>query len=121
MPASSDHHPCEKILHIPLALPDIKNKIPNLFRPFNPKKIILFGSCSWKGEAWDEFSDIDLIIIYETPKSFLDRLKELYLAWDIPRPVDILAYTPDEFKTMVQENAFVQDAVNKGEVLYECP
>lgn len=95
----------------------LKREIVSTFRPFDPEKIILFGSLA-RGN-WDETSDIDLIIVYRTGKPFLDRLKELYLSWNIPRAVDILAYTPEEFEEMVNESFFVQDAAREGEILYE--
>lgn len=95
----------------------LKQEIVSTFMPFNPEKIILFGSLA-RG-AWDEASDIDLIIVYQTSKSFMDRLKELYLSWNIPKAVDILAYTPNEFSRMLDESFFVEDAVREGEVLYE--
>lgn len=37
------------------------------FAEFNPEKIILFGSYA-KGN-WDEDSDIDVMIVYQTQKS----------------------------------------------------
>jgi hypothetical protein len=41
------------------------------------------------------------------------------MAWDLPKGVDILAYTPDEFAELMGTRAFVQDAVASGRVLYE--
>jgi predicted nucleotidyltransferase len=66
-----------------------------------------------------EASDIDLIVVYETEKRFLDRLRELSMAWDLPKGVDILAYTPDESEELMDTRPFVQDAVASGRVLYE--
>ena len=85
--------------------------------PFEPERIILFGSHA--RDDVDQYSDIDLIIVYSTSKTFLDRLKELYISWEIPKAVDILAYTPEEYQKMMFDNSFLQDAVNEGEVLYE--
>lgn len=96
---------------------DVKNRIVSIFKAFDPYKIVLFGSHA-RAES-DEWSDVDLIVVYETDKAFLDRLKELYLAWDIPKAVDILAYTPEEFHRMAAESPFVQDVLKEGEVLYE--
>jgi uncharacterized protein len=96
---------------------ELKEEIVSIFRPLNPHKIILFGSLA-RGQG-DEESDIDLIIVYHTPKAFLDRLRELYLAWNIPRAVDILAYTPEEFEHMMENSSFIRDAVEEGEVLCE--
>jgi len=95
----------------------LKQHIVAIFKPFDPHRIIVFGSIA-RGD-WDEMSDIDVIVVYRTDKSFLDRLKELYLSWDIPKAVDILAYTPEEFEHMLQQNVFIQEALNTGEVLYE--
>jgi predicted nucleotidyltransferase len=100
-----------------LALSELQERIAEIFAPFDPLRIILFGSHG-RGEA-DEESDIDLIIVYDTPKKFLDRLEELYESWTIPGGVDILAYTPEEFTRMMSESWFVQDAVRSGRVLYE--
>ena len=96
---------------------EIKKKILSSFIKFHPEKIILFGSLV--GEDWDEESDIDVIIVYNTDKPFLDRLKELYMVWDIPKAVDILAYTPSEFNNMYKNSYFLKDVVDGGETLYE--
>jgi predicted nucleotidyltransferase len=96
---------------------ELKQRIVSIFEPFQPKKVILFGSEA-RGDL-DEMSDLDLIVVYETEKPFLSRLKELYLNWDIPRAVDILAYTPMEFETMLNESFFLQDVLKESEVIYE--
>lgn len=96
---------------------EMKYQIVSSFMPFDPEKIILFGSHAKDDE--DQYSDIDVIIVYSTSKPFLDRLKELYISWDIPKAIDILAYTPEEYQKMILENSFLQDAVNDGEILYE--
>lgn len=96
---------------------EISKRIVTIFRPFGPEKIILFGS-SVKGNQ-DFFSDVDVIVVYSTDKPFMSRLRDLYECWDIPRAVDILAYTPDEFQQMLKHSYFVQRAVNEGEVIYE--
>jgi uncharacterized protein len=96
---------------------DLKEKIIATFKPFHPEKIILFGSRA-RGED-DAFSDVDVIVVYDTDKRFLERLKELYLSWNIGKAVDILAYTPEEFKSMMKKRFFIQKAVAEGEVLYE--
>jgi len=96
---------------------DLKKQIISTFLPFNPDKIILFGSII--REDRDHESDVDVIVVYGTDKSFMERLEELYMSWDIPKAVDILAYTPCEFEKMVKESFFLQDALREGEVIYE--
>lgn len=95
----------------------LKEQIVATFMPFGPEKIILFGSMA--REDQDQSSDVDVIVVYHTDKRFMARLKELYLSWNIPKAVDILAYTPSEFNRMVKESSFVHEAVRTGEVIYE--
>ena len=96
---------------------DLKKSIIDSFLPFKPERIILFGSHA-RGDT-DPTSDIDIIIVYQTDKSFMDRLEELYLAWNIPTAIDILAYTPDEYQAMKAGSAFIQDISKEGILLYE--
>jgi len=97
---------------------ELKKAIISSYKKINPVKIILFGS--WCRDEEDKYSDVDIIVIYETKKRFLDRLKELYLMWDIPVAFDILAYTPEEFDRMLKEkNPFIERINREGEVIYE--
>ena len=95
----------------------LKKQIISTFKSFNPEKIILFGSLARKES--DEMSDVDLILVYNTDKRFMSRLKELYMSWDIPKAVDILAYTPSEFEEMARESLFMQEVMKTAEVIYE--
>jgi len=97
---------------------ELKKAIVSSYKELNPVKIILFGS--WCRDEEDKYSDVDIIVIYETKKRFLDRLEELYLMWDIPIAFDILAYTPEEFEKMLKEkNPFIKKINREGEVIYE--
>ncbi|HOS79344.1 MAG TPA: nucleotidyltransferase domain-containing protein [Anaerolineae bacterium] len=85
---------------------------------YAPQCILLFGSLI-SGEI-REWSDIDLVIIKETERKFLDRTREVLQLLRPQVGVDILVYTPDEFDQLVQQRAFVRDEiVGKGKVLYE--
>ncbi len=85
---------------------------------YAPQRILLFGSLT-SGEI-REWSDIDLVIIKETERKFLDRIREVLQLLRPQVGVDILVYTPDEFDQLVQQRAFVRDEiVGKGKVLYE--
>ncbi|MBN1874610.1 MAG: nucleotidyltransferase domain-containing protein [Anaerolineae bacterium] len=89
-----------------------------LLQEYQPQKIILFGSMA-RGEI-KEWSDIDLVIVKDTPKHFLARLKEVALLCRAPVGVDYLVYTPREFEQLTQDNPFIQEEVlQKGKVLYE--
>lgn len=81
------------------------------------KRIILFGSL-----AKDDIgiaSDIDLLVVQETKKRFIERLIELY---DIINPkyaLDLLVYTQSEFDEMKEKNSFVKQILREGKLLYE--
>ena len=74
-------------------------EIVEVLKPYDPERIILFGSRA-RGEA-HELSDYDLVVIKRTDRSFVDRLQDMvpYLA-QLQRPADILVYTPEEFDRM---------------------
>ena len=86
---------------------------------YQPEKVILFGSMA--GGTVGEWSDIDLVIIKETPLPFLQRLKEVALLCLAPVGVDYLVYTPEEFEQMMAENNpfIVKEIIGKGKILYE--
>lgn len=79
------------------------------------ERISLFGSHSRRA---DLFTDLDLLIIWQTDKPFLERLKELYSLLALPVDVDILCYTPAEFERMKKMKKF-QKFFEKEVVLYE--
>lgn len=81
------------------------------------KKVILFGSLV--SGPITRTSDIDLIIVKETEKRFLDRLDEFYTRLKPNVAMDILVYTPKELEEMKQNSSFVRRALREGQVLYE--
>lgn len=85
---------------------------------YAPQRILLFGSLA-SGEV-GEWSDIDLVVVKETDRKFLDRIREVM---QLLRPrvgMDILVYTPEEFAQLSQERPFVREEIlHKGRVLYE--
>jgi len=88
-------------------------------KKYEPEKIILFGSFA-RGEI-DEYSDIDLVIIKNEKKPFIERLGEviMYIRKEL-YPVDILVYTPDEFEEMKKNsNPFIEEVLKDGKVIYE--
>jgi predicted nucleotidyltransferase len=86
---------------------------------YHPEKVILFGSLA-EGTV-GEWSDIDLVVIKDTPLPFLQRLKTVALLCRVPVSVDYLVYTPDEFAQMIMaNNPFItKEILQKGKVLYE--
>ena len=80
------------------------------------QRVILFGSLA-DGEP-GILSDLDLLIVWETPLDYLSRTVELYRRLDPHGPVDLLVYTPEELKRM-SNRPFIRAILEQGEVLYE--
>jgi len=100
-------------------LEDIASALREIFRKYGILRAIVFGSRA-RGEP-SRRSDLDLILIQETDKRFLDRYDGIYL--DIARAVkfqgvDLLIYTPDELSRMAVRR-FIRKALEEGVVIYE--
>jgi predicted nucleotidyltransferase len=93
--------------------------LATLITEYEPEKIILFGSLA-TGEV-HEWSDIDLAIIKDTLKRFVERSEEVALLCLASVGVDYLVYTPNEFEQMIADNHpfIVREIIEKGKVLYE--
>ncbi len=85
---------------------------------YHPEKVILFGSMA--DGTVSEWSDIDLLIVKNSPLPFMQRLKEVALLCRASVGVDYLVYTPDEIEQMKgEQNPFILDVLQKGRVLHE--
>ncbi len=86
---------------------------------YQPEKVILFGSMA--SGTVHEWSDLDLVIVKDTSKPFLQRLTEVALLCRPRIGVDFLVYTPNEFAQMISDqNPFVlEEIVRRGKVIYE--
>jgi len=85
---------------------------------YAPQRILLFGSLA-SGQV-GEWSDIDLVIVKETDRRFLDRIREVMQLLRPQVGMDILVYTPEEFAELSRERPFVREEIlQKGRVLYE--
>ncbi len=95
--------------------------VANLVERYRPQCIILFGRLG-QGEC-GEWSDIDLCVIKETDAPFLKRAVEADLMTDRTVAMDIVVYTPGEWRQMLAEgNSFVRDEIlGKGKILYGRP
>jgi len=80
------------------------------------QQVIVFGSMAREQPGPD--SDLDLLIVWDTPLDFLARTAALYRQFQPQVPVDLLVYTPDEMTRMV-ELPFIQKILESGKVLYE--
>jgi|SRR3989344_6044548 len=79
------------------------------------QKLILFGSRA-KYKVVDENSDVDLIVVssrFNGIKSF-KRYPLLRRKWKLAYPVDMLCYTPEEFKKSKSLPTIIREAVKNG-------
>ncbi len=104
--------------HIP-TIAEIRESLAPLIARAGARKAILFGSYA-KGSA-DRYSDLDILIVHDTPKGFFERASDFRAAraaW--PRSLDMLIYTPRELDEMLaQHRPFIEIVMEEGVVIYE--
>ena len=107
----------------PMQEQDQLDRLSARLRPILAKhgvlRAIVFGSWA-RGEA-SRRSDLDLIVVQETDKRFLDRYDPLLreIAQAVPgRDVDLLIYTPQEL-VQVADRPFIARALREGRTIYE--
>jgi predicted nucleotidyltransferase len=94
-------------------------RLVECLRQYNPEQVIIFGSCA-RGDA-DEYSDMDVVVIKQTEKRFLERLIEVAKCLDNDLgKVDVFVYTREEFEEMKRRaNPFIEKVLTEGRVLYQ--
>jgi predicted nucleotidyltransferase len=91
----------------------LKPLCERLERLLHDPVVLLYGSTAL-GENMP-WSDVDLIVIADFERPFLERLEELALLNDTDLNLEILGYTPDEFVEMLSVlNAGAIEAVESG-------
>lgn len=107
----------------PIGFPPVAETLPHaiekIAKKLKPEKIILFGSYARGNPTPD--SDVDLLVILDTPKTRKERVVAVSLLL-YPRlfPVDILVKTPQEIEEEIEQgNFFIREIMSKGKVLYE--
>lgn len=105
----------------------IENIKSQLVEKYKPEKIILYGSWA-RGEATPE-SDLDLLIIKKTEKSYFDRIREArkfvyrFDDFGIDSYLDNLdskVYTPEEILSEYRlGNFFIRNILREGKLIYD--
>ena len=99
---------------------EITKIVRKLASGYSPQRIILFGSHATGAAGPD--SDIDLLIIKDTPKRFMDRWIEVRRILSDPHrsvPIETLILTPRELEQRLAiGDQFVAEIVREGKVLY---
>lgn len=82
------------------------------------KRAILFGS--YAAGRSDLFTDLDLLIVIDSPLDFVTRTAEMYGYLSCPVDMDLLVYTPEELERN-QHRGMIRQALERGQVVYEKP
>jgi predicted nucleotidyltransferase len=102
-----------------LSMKVIDTVVDHIVTHFNPEKIILFGSYAY-GNPKPE-SDVDLLVIMETPKGELET--SVAIMKSLPPHgfgIDILARSSNVIaKRQAQGDWFLIEVISKGKILYE--
>ena len=80
------------------------------------EKIILFGSLA--NNHVKKTSDIELFIVMDTEKDFMDRIDEIYRVCKPRVAIDSFVYTPDEIRPGKVSPMLLKEVLTKGEVIY---
>ncbi|MGH7313885.1 MAG: nucleotidyltransferase domain-containing protein [Candidatus Rokuibacteriota bacterium] len=80
------------------------------------QRISIFGSYA-RGRR-DLFTDLDMLIVWQTDKPWLERLRFLHAVLDVGVDLDVICYTPDELQRM-QGRPFLRQALTEEVVLLE--
>ncbi len=97
---------------------ELARVLPLLIDEYGAEKVILFGSLA-TGEI-GEWSDLDLIVIKETGKEFMDRIDDVTRLTRPQLATDVVVYTPAEFKRLCAGRRFFrEEIVAKGRGVYE--
>lgn len=97
---------------------DLRRLLAPVFQRTRTLKALLFGSMA-RGSG-SRRSDIDLLIVKETDQRFFARFDEYSEILDRvgDRGVDMLIYTPEEFRR-ISHRPFFKRILAEGKVLYE--
>lgn len=98
---------------------ELKRVTEVIVREYTPERVILFGSLAHG--AVHEWSDIDLAIVKETPRRFIDRIEDVLRLADPQVSCNVVVYTPREVAHMEASDQYfwVDEIEKKGKVLYE--
>lgn len=90
-----------------------------IVRNYHPQRVILFGSLA-RGRV-HEWSDIDLAIVKETRRRFLDRIGDVLRRVRPHVAFNVVVYTPREVAQMEADvpSFWTDEIVKPGKVLYD--
>jgi predicted nucleotidyltransferase len=101
-----------------VTLHDIQQVVAQVVERFHPQQVFLFGSYAYGTPTSD--SDVDLLVVMETPLRNVDQAVEIRKAVDFPFPLDLLVRTPEQIAARIAlGDVFLGEVLSKGMTLYE--
>ncbi len=93
-------------------------RLADQLRALGAVRVVLFGSLA-RGNV-SLFSDIDLLALFDDPRSPRELTRWVYSVIDSSESVDILAYSSEDFDRL-RQRPFWKHALQHSQVLYERP
>ena len=105
------------IIHV-MVIKTLRDVVNQLTEHYKPDRIILYGS--YAGKRVKKNSDIDLLIIKDTNKRFIERVIEVErILSNRVLPLDIVVYTPQEVRFLFSIGSpFIEEILEKGRLIY---
>jgi len=95
----------------------LRQAVEQIVRHYEPERVYVFGSVA-RGDVHED-SGLDLLIIKETNRAFLDRIDDVMRVVDVDVPVEPLVYTPDELHRLREEGRdFIATILEKAKLCY---
>jgi predicted nucleotidyltransferase len=95
----------------------IADVVAQIVERFHPQQVILFGSYASGTPTPD--SDVDLLVVMETPLQHVEQAVAIRQAVDFPFPVDVLVRTPQHIAArFALGDGFLREVLTTGVVLY---
>ena len=96
---------------------EIADVVAQIVEHFHPQQVVLFGSYAYGTPTPD--SDVDLLVVMETPLRHVEQAVEIRKAVDFPFPVDVLVRTPQHITERIAlGDVFLRQVLTTGVVLY---
>ena len=102
-----------------MSIDELRKRLRPIFEQQGVLRAIVFGSLARGDDS--RHSDLDLIVVQDTERHFLDRYDGLLapIARAVPgRDVDLLIYTPEELARLASRPLIAQ-ALREGVTIYE--
>jgi predicted nucleotidyltransferase len=103
-----------------IKMSNIRQFAAQIVQEFQPERVILFGSYAYGTPTPD--SDVDLLVVMSCEGKETRKAIEILHTINPKIPIDLLVRTPEHLQQRLAWNDFfLQEVVEKGQVLYEAP